>query len=62
MQCFSAKLVLFGAREAGCFREVAALQYPYRQVSLYLVSMPECNTPASFTQANLACSCQSVTV
>ena len=24
LQCFSAMLVLFGAREAGCFREVAA--------------------------------------
>ena len=37
LQCFSAMLVLFGAREAGCFREVAALYSDhYRQVPLYL--------------------------
>ena len=32
---FSAILVLFGAREAGCFREMAALRsdhYAYRQI------------------------------
>ena len=33
---FSAMLVLFGAREAGCFREVTALYSDhYRQVPLY---------------------------
>ena len=37
LHCFSAVLVLFGAREAGCFRGVAALcRDPYRQVPLYL--------------------------
>ena len=35
---FSAVLVLFGAREAGCFREVAALYSDhYRQALLYKV-------------------------
>ena len=35
LQCFSAMLVLFGAREAGWFREVAALHNDlYRQFSL----------------------------
>ena len=33
LHCFSAMLVLFGAREAGCFREVVALHSDhYRQV------------------------------
>ena len=32
LQCFSAILVPFGAREAGCFREVAALQ---RQTAMF---------------------------
>ena len=36
---FSATLGLFGAREAGCFREVAALHSDHlRQVSLDTVS------------------------
>ena len=36
LHCYSAALVLFGAREAGCFREVAALYSDhYSQVPLY---------------------------
>ena len=38
MQCFSAMLVLFGAREDGCFRKVAAERSDHlRQVPLYLL-------------------------
>ena len=45
--CFSAILVLFGAREAGCFREVAALRsvrYAYRQDPLYYTCLDACMT------------------